>query len=603
MPQKQTKDKILKWNLNILYKSLTDPQIEKDLAKGRKLALGFAGKYKKKQGWETSASQLKKALAEYFKLAEWGVDNQAGYYLSLKQSLDLQSPQIQAKLNLLIKEATETANLLTFFDLRLSQINKKDQQKLLKNPSLAYYQPFLKQIFTSAPHRLSEEAENVISLKQSPAHADWVHLTEAGLHSRQAKLPGPDKKTKDRSWSEILSLTAHKQKKIRQPAIKAAERILADQTEVATAEINAVLKNKQINDNLRKFNKAEEARLLGDQISIKSVNSLLETIKQNYKLSHRFYQLKTKLLGQDKITYPERNISIGQLPDNISFNDSLNMVKEAVNQIDPQFSDILTNLVKNRQIDSHPKAGKTGGGFCAHYLPHSPTFILLNHTGRLTDVLTLAHELGHAIHNQLMKEQPAPYFDHSLALAETASTLLESHTFDYLLNQLSPEQRLTLLMEKLNSDVATIFRQTAAYLFERDLHQNFRQSGYLATKDINRLFTLRMKAYLGSAIKTDSEVNNWWIHWSHFRSFFYVYSYAYGFLTAQAIKDKINNNSSEIEAVKNMLATGGTKTPTEALAMIKLNPEKNDIWLKGLQDFEIKLKEAERLAKTFKISK
>jgi oligoendopeptidase F len=250
-------------------------------------------------------------------------------------------------------------------------------------------------------------------------------------------------------------------------------------------------------------------------------------------------------------------------------------------KLDPQFKSIFDSFVTNGQIDVYPRVGKRGGAFCAIERPTQPTYIMLNHKDNLRDVLTLAHEAGHGINNELMKSQKyALNFGSPLCTAEVASTFME----DFVLQSLPKNKGL--LMKKLDDDISTIFRQVSAYRFEQELHVTFRKKGYLAKEEIGEIFRKHMASYMGPAVRQNPGSENWWVYWSHFRSFFYVYSYASGLLISKALQNKVKQDPKFIVQVKKFLSAGASDSPKNIFKNLGVDITDKNFWLSGLSEIE-----------------
>lgn len=304
--------------------------------------------------------------------------------------------------------------------------------------------------------------------------------------------------------------------------------------------------------------------------------------------------LKAKLLKQPKFRYFERALGYGEVEKDYSYEESMKLVDSVLNDLDPQFSKILKNLSENGLIDVFPKKGKRGGAFCAGLTKTLPTFVMLNHTNKLRDVTTIAHEIGHAINNELMKlKQNELNFATPLSTAEVASTFMEDFVFDRLLMDASEEEELALRVSQLQDQIATIFRQVAAYRFEQDLHKEFRVTGYVSKEKINEIFCKHMKDYLGDH---SEGAENWWVYWSHIRHFFYVYSYASGLLISKSLQSKVKKDKSFIGNVKEFLSSGTSKSPKEIFLGLGLDITNKNFWEDGLAEIESQIQITEQLA-------
>jgi oligoendopeptidase F len=302
-------------------------------------------------------------------------------------------------------------------------------------------------------------------------------------------------------------------------------------------------------------------------------------------------------MGLRRLRYHERNVEYGSIRARYSFGDSIRLTGRVLKSLDPDFYGIFRGFVEGGHFDVYPRKGKTSGAFCAHNLKSQPTYILLNHTGRLHDVLTLAHELGHAINNELIRgRQHGLDFGTPLSTAEVASTFFEDFVLDEVLRKADDETRLSLMMRKLNDDVTTIFRQVACYRFEQELHHEFRQKGYLSKEEIGRLFRTHMAAYMGDAVEQSPGSENWWVYWGHIRSFFYVYSYASGLLISKSLQSSVKRDRSFIAKVKEFLSAGLADSPRNIFLRLGVDIGEPGFWNRGLDEVQALLDDARALA-------
>lgn len=266
--------------------------------------------------------------------------------------------------------------------------------------------------------------------------------------------------------------------------------------------------------------------------------------------------------------------------------------------LDSDFSAIFNSFVENGHFDVYPRKGKGSGAFCAHHLISQPTYILLNHTGTLNDVLTMAHELGHGINNELIrKTQNALNFGTPTSTAEVASTFMEDFVLQDILKKAGDEIRLAIMAKKLNDDVSSIFRQVACYRFEQELHQEFRQKGYLSKQEIGALFQKHMAAYMGGHVEQSPGSGNWWIYWNHIRYFFYVYSYASGLLISKSLQNSVKKDPGFIGKVKGFLSAGLSDSPRNIFGKLGVDIADKGFWSRGLDEVEGLLQETEGLAR------
>jgi oligoendopeptidase F len=367
---------------------------------------------------------------------------------------------------------------------------------------------------------------------------------------------------------------------------------------IAEAEMNAILENKRISDDLRGYQTADQGRLMGDDMPAEAVTAMLQAVSEAHTIAQDFYKLRAKLMGVTQLAYHERNVPYGALPMSYPYPEAAALVYETFTDLDPEFGEIFKGFVEKGRVDVFPKKGKSGGAFCATDTLSTPTYILLNHTNKLHDVLTLAHESGHGLNNEFMRaKRNALSFGTTLATAEVASTFMEDFVLERLAKNATDEERLSLYVMKLGDDVSTIFRQAAFYTFEQELHQSFRTEGYLSQAAIGSLFKKHMEAYMGPAVAQSPGAENWWVYVSHFRRFFYVYSYASGLLISKAMQRAVKKDKAFVEKVKVFLSAGLSEAPVETFKKMGIDILNPGFWQEGLAETKALLLETESLAK------
>ncbi len=587
------------WNLTMLFQGDDDPKLETKLKVAKKNTLEFAKKWKSRTDYLEIPEVLKVALDEYEQLlAQGGIDGKVGFYWMLRSSQDEDDPIIKANNNKVHEKVLLVYNEIEFFELRIGKIPRDVQLIMLKSDLLQEYKHFLERCFETVRFQLSEDEEKIINIKSKTSHGNWVDMTSRFLMKETAVLSDEKGQVKRRTFSEIQNLINAKDKEVRDAAAKAFHRINRKHSDVAEAEINSILEDHKMEYQLRGYSRPDEPRHVSDDISTKAVDSLIIAVSNSYDISRQYYELKAKLLGVDQLKYHERNISYGRIETEYSFDEARNLVLNKFHEIDEEFGIIMKSLLKEGSYDVFPRKGKTSGAFCAGSSKSIPVYILLNHTNRLKDVLTIAHETGHAINDVLMKKkQNELNIGTPKCIAEVASTFFEDSVLEKLIQEADDELRLTLLVEQMDSDISSVFRQIAAYRFEQDLHSTFAREGYVTKEIIGELFHRHMGDYMGHAVELSPGSENWWVYWSHFRSFFYVYSYASGVLISKNLRKLAAEGPQGVEKVKNILAAGTSASPKEIFNNVGIDIENPDVWKTSLDEIEKSLQETNLLAK------
>ncbi len=582
------------WDFSPLFAGDDDPFIA-ECERGAILATKkFVEKWKERNDFLEQPKILKEALDEYGEwLSNHGANNRVFYYFHLRTELEQNNPELRARFNKTREVSIRLNNDIQFFTLRLAKIPSAKQQEFLQSPLLATYRQMLAKIFTEAKYLLGDEEEKIMNLQSETGYHNWVRLIES-LIAKTSK--------DNHNFPELLATLSSTARADRDWAFRAVNKILAAQADVAEAEFNSVLGYKKINDELRGTGRPDELRLVSDNFDLQSADALLAAVTGNNPLAHRYYRLKAKALGRRSIKYYERTVPVGVNKQKYLFTEAVDLLRKVLSRLDSELLEIFETFLKNGQLDVFPKQGRADGAFCAHMRKADPTYILLNHTDQLRDVLTLAHEVGHGLNNELIKKaQPEIYFDTPVSTAEVASTFIEDFVLEEIgRNAEDDQQKFALLMAKLDDDMSSIFRQIAAYRFEQEIHAAYRQEGYLAKEKIGKIFLSHMRSYLGPTVTFPAGTENWWIYWSHFRNYFYVYSYASGLLISKALQSITRHEPKKIAAVKEFLSAGTSATPAEIFAKLGLDINRPKIWQEGLKEIENSVAEAETLFEALK---
>ncbi len=576
--------------MGLVFESDNDLKIEEVRGKVEEVAGKFISKWKDRNDYLSEPAVLKEALDEYEAWQrQYGYYDAEIFYLSLRTSQDQLDTKLKGRYNQILDKAKKLVNESQFFSLRVAKIPVGEQAKFLNFPGLAEYRHYLENLFKAAKYQLSEGEEKIMILKAASSHSSWTKMVSGFISSE---------KRKGKNFSEILAQLSSKEKPVRDEAGRAVNAILAKYVDVAEHELNAILANKKVDDELRGLPNPVSGRLLDDDIDEEVVEAMAAAVSSRFDLSERWYQLKAKLLGLPKLGYHERMASYGQMRDDYSYDEAVGLISKVFGQIDPEFGAIFDGFIAGGQVDVYPAKGKKGGAFCAAASLSLPTYILLNFTGRFDDICTLAHEAGHGINDELMKKKVnALNFDSPLSTAEVASTFMEDFVLSEAASRADEEARLAIMVKKLDDDVSTIFRQVAGYIFEKELHQNFRAAGYLSKKEIGKLFQKHMVAYMGNGVEQSKGSENWWVYWSHFRSFFYVYSYASGLLISKSLQAAVKNDKAFVGKVKEFLAAGSSESPKNIFAKLGIDITDGQFWENGLAETEKLLDETESLAR------
>ncbi|MEK9131584.1 MAG: M3 family oligoendopeptidase [Patescibacteria group bacterium] len=580
------------WDLSLFYASTNDPRIETDIVALEKLCADFAKKYSTSIKKLSDPVFLKTALGEYEALCADISGTKPLMYLYYCKTLDGTNRVVSAMINRLTERVTFAHNQILFFDLALGALSQKDKDTLLADKSLSHFHYFLFRLFEASKHQLTLPEEKILNLKSQPAYDLWVSSVEKLLSVEEIEWKGKSIPLGEAQF--MLSSLATRDRALLQKKLNTVYKRIAP---AAEAELNAIVINHKINDLLRGFSKPYSGVVLGHQNDEAMVETLVSNVTKHFDISQRFYAIKAKLLGLKKLTWADRAAPLGTVSKKFTFADSVQILRKAFGDLDPEFKAILDRFLANGQIDVYPKKGKEGGAFCSGSTG-VPTMVFLNHIDTENSLLTFAHEMGHAIHTELSKKQTPFYDGYTTPNAEVASTFFENFAFDAVFKTLSKKEQLVALHDRINDSVSTIFRQIACFNFEHALHMGIREKGELAKEDIAKLLNTHMSAYLGPQVTLTPDDGYFFVSWGHIRRFFYVYSYAYGELVSKALYRKYIADPKYLSVVKSFLSAGGSKSPKDIWAEAGIDITDPQFFIDGLRAIEDDILTLESLYKS-----
>lgn len=577
------------WNLRLLYTSPNDPQIEKDLSEMEKACKRFHTKYGTKSDFAQSARRLQTALRDYFALDDLpGAINPYMYFYFQKDRGNT-APIIDKKLAHIEARMNHAFNDIVFFTIVLKKLGSKKQKELLASPFLADYKYFLKKLFDASKHTLSEAETKILNLKSQPSNSMWVSGVEKALSTKTIRHNG-----KDISLGEASNIMHDLPTEKRRKLFKQIMEACASLSDFAEAEINAVYTDKKINDDLLNYEKPYSQTIRNYENDEKDIEKFVALVTKSFPIAHRFFKLKKKLLKLPHLTYADRGAKIGSISKKYPFDTGLSIIQNAFSKVDRKYTDIVNDFLKNGQIDVFPNKTKTSGAYCAGNHT-TPTMVLLNYVNNLDSITTFAHEMGHAFHSEFSKTQPVQYEDYSIAVAETASTLFENFVFDEVFETLNEKEKIVALHDRIQSTIATIFRQVACFNFELELHTKVREQGYVSADEICTALNKHMSAYLGPAVKMSKDDGYFFVLWSHIRRPFYVYSYAFGELISSALYETYKKNPAFLTKIETFLHAGSSMSPRDMFKKIGIDISDMNFFKQGLKKIEKDIATLEKL--------
>jgi len=585
------------WDLSDLYTSADDPQLERDMQAVREQAEAFEQRFKTTIArTDLDASHLRQAHDAYEALLCNQYRPQA--YAMLLFSTNTQDPQRGALLQKTREFGASVATHLIFFDLEISQIPDATYAAIVDHDELAPYRHYLEHQRALATHNLSEKEEKILVETASSRGQAFARLfTE--IHGRAKYRLTHEGQTKDITQQELLPLLYSPERDLRRSAASALTKGLRCNAHSGTFIYNTLLHEKDVLDRLRSYPTPESSRHLQNELSSEIIDTVSDVCAANYGIVAEYYDLKRRLLNLDQLAHYDRYAPIDGEQSDIPFSTAQEIVLDSFAEFSPRLVEISKEFFDQRWIDAELAEGKRGGAFCAGITPDHHPYILLNYTNQPRDVMTLAHELGHGIHDVLAKDNHLLDYHPALPMAETASTFSEMLVFDRLRSQLDERsEKLALVCGKIEDTFATVFRQIAMYRFEQQAHLARREKGELTTEEFNEMWQENMQAMFGDSLTLGEDHAWWWLYIPHIiNTPFYVYAYAFGELLVLSLYARYQEEG-EVFVGKyfDLLAAGGSKTPAELVSGMGFDIGDRAFWQSGCDLIHQRVQEAKALA-------
>ena len=583
------------WRLDDLYAGREDPRIELDLEAARQANADLVELKGKLVAARADPRRLGAILARAVSLYEQATNKlwAVGAYASLQTSVAREDAAWAKFEGDMRARASQIGAESLFFTLEINQLDEAEIEAALRtNPEAAHFRPWLRRVRLVRDHELSAEMERLLN-DRAPALSNWSRLYDETL-SRMAVKVGRENLTLPQALNRLSDADPASRKTAAQGLAKALE---AD-TPILALCLNTLSFEKQVEDRWRRFSNPAASRHLANEVDHESVQALEEAVVEHYpRLSHRYYALKAKALGRRSLDYWDRNAPLDQAqPRQYDWQEAKSLVLSSFDQLAPAFADRARSFFDQPWIDARPRAGKSSGAYSHPVTADKHPYVFMNFMGERRDVLTLAHELGHAVHQTLASPLGTLLADTPLTLAETASIFGEGLVFDRLLEEAKGAERRLLLAGKIEDGLNTVVRQIAFHRFETEFHAA-RLEGELAPDHIGGLWLKVMGESLGPSIKLNPGYEHYWAYVSHFvHSPFYVYAYAFGDLLVEALMEKrLEDPKGFAPRYEALLAAGGSKTYVEALKPFGLDPRQKAFWERGLGRLERLVDEFEAL--------
>jgi oligoendopeptidase F len=589
-------------------------QLDDALARAETFAERYAGKLSALDG-----ADLAQAMAELAAIHD--LVSRAGTYAALRFSTDTADPSRGALLQRVQERGTSIETRLLFFDLEWAALPDATAQRLVTGEELDFARHHLENVRRYREHLLSEPEEKVLAEKSVTGSGAWARLFEELTSAIEVELPSDGAGEADASGATesgtsagptdgngatqrvaldvALSRLALPDRELRRTAAEAVTAALAPGLRTRGYVLNTLLADKATDDRLRRYPNWLAARNLANEASDESVQALISAVRARYELPQRWYRLKARLLGVERLADYDRMAAVTQDDVSFTYAQACELVRDCYDSFSPELGSLVQRFYDERWIDAPVRPGKRGGAFCASATPAVHPYVMLNYTARRRDVLTLAHELGHGVHFALAARQGIFHQGTPLTLAETASVFGETIVFGRLLEEdSSPESRLALLAENLEGAIATVFRQVAMNRFEDLAHTARREQGELSVERLGELWAESQAEMLGDSVEVTEGYRTWWSYIPHFiNTPGYVYAYAYGQLLALSVYQRYEQQGPDfVPRYLEMLAAGGSRSPEELGAIVGVDLADPGFWDAGLDLIERQLQEAEAAA-------
>ncbi len=582
----------VEWNLSDLYEGPDDPRIESELDEASSAASAFRERFRGKLG-DLSAAELNDAVEELERIKS--MSTRVEIYVRLRQAADSSDEARGALLQKVRERNTKIETELLFFDLEWSELEDDIAERLLADPALVRYAAVLRSERRYKPYQLTEPEEKISTEKSVTGVGAWGRFFNELLSDLRVSFEGQELSL-DEALSKLARLTDQSE---RGKVAAAVTETLRPGVRTRGYVLNTILNERAIEDRLRGYDSWISSRNLANEIPDEAAESLVDAIVSRYDIPQRFYALKARLLGLERLRDYDRYAPIQEVAGTIAWEDAREIVLESFAGFSPVAGDIVGRFFERDWIDAAVRPGKMLGAFCATVVPERHPYVLMNYAGERRSVLTLAHELGHGLHGVLAQDIGLLNASTPLTLAETASVFAEALTFEKLMEREDdPRARLDLLVGRIDDAIATVFRQIALNRFEHAIHTARREEGELPVEKISELWRAEQVRMLGDAVEVTENYGSWWSYVPHFIAVpGYVYAYSFGYLFSLAIYRRyLEEGDSLVEPYLDLLRAGGSAPPAELASRLGFDIGDPGFWSAGVDAIGVLVDEAEQLA-------
>lgn len=587
----------VRWDLSALFSGVDDPAIDAAWRTSMERAEAFAQKYRGRvASGGLAAGELAAAIAEYEAISSEA--SKPAHYANLLFAADTSDPKLGSFLQSQMEASSRLRVVLLFFGLELQQCPGEYFAHVVADPELENYRHFLEVMRKAGPHRLGETEERLLELTANTGCRAWVRLHDELTGNHVYRIHEPQSgEVREATQEEVLDLLRDPSREVRQAAADAFTAGLLELQRPIVFLYNTLLADKALDDELRKFDSPEASRHLENELTAKTVDLVTDMCRERSDLVARYYRAKCKLLGLEKLTHVDRYAPMEETRRTVGWDEACRIVLESFRSFCPAMAEAAQEFFDKRWIDAEPRPGKSGGAFCNYNTPDTHPVLFQTYLGDASDVMTLAHEMGHGVHASLSRSQSPLNFSGTLPLAELASIFGELLVFERLAEEAGDRERLSLYANKIEGTFASVHRQAAMYRFERRCHALRRSQGELSPAQFGDIWQDEIQSMFQDSVELGEQHRVWWQYVGHFVfAPFYVYAYAFGELLTLGVYDLAKRSGPGFaEQYVEVLRLGGKESPHDLMARLGVDLDSREFWEGGFRSIDALVTEFERL--------
>ena len=597
MSENNTSADDIQWDFIDLYKSKDDPQLKADIENALERAVTFAIKYRGRlASGKMVPEELFEAVAEYEGICE--LISKADAFAQLLYSTDTLDHERGALVQMLIEKKSEIVNKMVFFDLEWLELTDAKAKEYYEHQALERYKHFLEAKRCFKPYKLSEKEEQLLEAMSNTGKKAFARLWDECMGALEVKvvLKGEEKKL---TLDHALSLIYEPSRDTRKAAAEGVTKTLKENKKLLTFIFNTLVQDHATIGRFRNYPSPMEPMNLTNEVDQKTVDALMDACDNNLGMVSKYYKLKARLLRLEKLYDYDRYAPLPWETPFITYTESRKKVLESYNTFSPDMAKVAETFFDKNWIDAQVKKGKKGGAFSASTVPAVHPYILLNFTDKVRDMMTLAHELGHGIHQYLARPNGFLLMNTPLVTAETASVFGEMLVFEKILKETTdPKMKLAIVASKIEDSFGTVFRQVAMTRFEQRLHKARSVEGELSTERVNQLWIETNQKMFGNSVEITQNYGYWWSYVMHFVHYpFYCYAYSFGELLVLALYAKYRREGANfVPKYLQLLKSGGSLSPKDLMAQAGVDITDPNFWQGGLDMLAKYIEIAEDLA-------